>query len=304
MKKRPIIRKQRRGTELQDKKREKESEKQAPPVLYRYLSWMKPLQKRLLTEGEIYFSPPRSSNDPFDCQICIDLNATAGEIRRYLSDVDKMPEHWYNLPPGLRNAGLRQQVMHLKTEKGRQEVKLALLDGINTGYGILSFATCRSSLLMWAYYGDRHCGLCVGIDTSLLDQFVSHLAGDIGSELRPVDYKAKYPLINPFKQGFHPGDYAYKIPKIKSSDWKDEEEWRMIVFLHPNLSRAYVLPGGIIKEVIIGCRMPAQHQEEVKQTIRENHPNVKLFRARPSETDFVLEFDDITHELHTPPEEK
>ena len=40
-----------------------------PPILYKHRDWSDQHQKRLLTDGEIYFASADQFNDPFDCSI-------------------------------------------------------------------------------------------------------------------------------------------------------------------------------------------------------------------------------------------
>jgi hypothetical protein len=43
--------------------------KDIPPLLFKYRDWDNNHHKKCLTDTEIFFSPPASFNDPFDCSI-------------------------------------------------------------------------------------------------------------------------------------------------------------------------------------------------------------------------------------------
>ena len=44
------------------------NENQTPDVLFKYRSW-NTVGKKMLRDGEIYFTSPREFNDPFDCKL-------------------------------------------------------------------------------------------------------------------------------------------------------------------------------------------------------------------------------------------
>ena len=66
-----------------------------PKIIYKYRSWDNELHRNILLKNEVYMSPPKDFNDPFDCRIPKNhyLIDTPEKIEKYINDgIDKHRE--------------------------------------------------------------------------------------------------------------------------------------------------------------------------------------------------------------------
>lgn len=237
-------------------------------ILYKYL----PSDRQsFLTDGLLRFSQPSALNDPFECfpalphsvaeeglvhvrKMLLDLpaselrGASRGEVRKQKRDYLKRAHQ------KLRDLPTAGQFRQEFLEKG--------LANIDAKLGILSLSRRWNSSLMWAHYTSSHTGFCVGVDRNH-DYFQQPNKGSDGDFFcMPVQYSDKRPNIE-FRQ-LSPSD-AYAFLLTKSSDWKYEEEERVIALLSladklidvsPLPVALFRIPREAIVEVIVGLRAP------------------------------------------------
>ena len=120
----------------------------------------------------------------------------------------------------------------------------------NDALGMICFSRKWSNPLLWGHYADKHTGIALGFEVPEED-------------LIQVAYKSRRVRIN-----FEPSTKTYHLKKkgelaellvTKFSDWKYEEEWRMLVKLHlaTRESGLYFVDFSErfrLKEVILGPR--------------------------------------------------
>ena len=144
-------------------------------------------------------------------------------------------------------------------------------------FGICSLVVDRGSILMWSHYANGHQGFCVGFNHSkLLELFDRHAEDDRLIDDHPIEYCVDYPIVNP-----HDLDdvaLAQRLLTIKSSDWGYEKEHRLI--LVGETDKEIILDDGTIAEVILGCRMPPEHKDEIIGVLRQRATRIRLFQAR------------------------
>jgi hypothetical protein len=274
-----------------------------PRLLYKYASWQNEYHKRLITHREIFFSSPPQLNDPIDCGINVQYSGDRQEE-------DALLTRWNSgesLPLGLNQEEqrfrLREQQDRLKTPGGRREFEERQQVLRDRFTGVFCLARAGNSLPMWAYYGHSHSGFCVGYDGQALRKFVSDHAQEDGwlCDNREVKYKKRYPVLNQndlADQQYFPDQLC-----VKAKAWQHESEWRFfVVYPLPDPSSAWppatvgaderrlMLPQGIIKEVILGCRTCDEHKTEIVSFARESlELDVKLFQAKTKVREFGLE---------------
>jgi hypothetical protein len=259
-----------------------------PPILYKYASWQKEYQKRLITHREIFFASARQFNDPFDSAIQLRWDLETSEeklsfLKRYIPTEfpDADPNYVDQLARERLNSGWFERMM------APERLKEELEDMYNTT-GHFSVSKVWDSILMWSHYADSHSGFCVGYDAPALDEQLAQLDESSGSLLfdhRAVQY-SPYPLLIPSE--LDDEDFVLKRTHLKALDWSHEEEWRFIVLEATNLR--VQLPPGIIKEVIVGCRMCDAHKDEIQSLARKTlGPSVTFWQTKPKVEEFGLE---------------
>jgi hypothetical protein len=132
----------------------------------------------------------------------------------------------------------------IKNRQARQIYKDFVYQHGNNHLAMPCMSTTWHSPVMWAHYGDKHLGVCLGFDTT------DHV------EAHEVSYRAdRLPgLLDSLGQGQSPTEKEImKVLTTKFEDWKDEREWRIFAGGHDRDAdgKAYLAwqPGFILREV-------------------------------------------------------
>jgi len=265
-----------------------------PEFLYKYRCWTDDLHKKLLKDNEIYFSSAKNFNDPFDSTIPVRYDkASKKEIRelyfKHISDMHPnliRRERKKLTQKGLEK-GLYKDPNHIKWHYGFQR------NYRYEHFGICSLTEINDSIIMWSHYADSHKGYCVGLDTDKLTNYCKQELVSVNKiiALERVDYQKEYPFFNAIKMG----DLNLTIKSFitKSDSWEYEREYRLILF--DNTNRSIKLKDGIISKIIMGCRMPEEHKEEIKRILKDKKANIELLQAEIKEESFGLDFKKINY---------
>jgi len=135
---------------------------------------------------------------------------------------------------------------------------------------------------MWAHYGHKHQGVCLGFDV-------------VDAEIHEVKYEPNR-LVG-LIDGIGPGklmneDQFTALLTTKFKEWEYEREWRMFARLderEPKDGLYYFNfdPHLRLREVILGARCEATVQEFAKKVPRSTEP-VEVFKARPAFESFQI----------------
>ena len=137
----------------------------------------------------VYFSSPKSFNDPLDCAPTLECDSPIEDLRKLLSLlVEKRVKS--EILANLKNARVKsqsateyaqkqaflqaKQKLHkiayyatdyeMEVEKAESQSLVNAIEGeINKYYerGVCSFSTSYKNPLLWSHYGDQHKGLCI-----------------------------------------------------------------------------------------------------------------------------------------------
>lgn len=122
---------------------------------------------------------------------------------------------------------------------------------------ICSFSECSNSISMWTHYADESKGFCVGYNLKALDNDLTEL-------LLPVRYSDS--LIEVDDTFFGGGETNRSLLMnsltLKSSVWKIEEEWRLLL-LAENKEKMQSVRLPVPKEIILGLNITPENQEEL-----------------------------------------
>jgi hypothetical protein len=142
--------------------------------------------------------------------------------------------------------------------------------------GILSLTERPDNHLMWVHYAKNHTGFVVGFDAHA-DFFQQD-----NRVLRKVEYKTG-PDVLP------QGDI--EVCFAKANDWEYEKEWRCVREFVPTESRMVSIHPSLVVEVIFGSQMQTWQISRIIQALTQFQmfPRTKLFQARPSRTEWVVE---------------
>ena len=135
---------------------------------------------------------------------------------------------------------------------------------------------------MWAHYGDKHKGVCLGFDV-------------IGAEAYQVTYQSK--RLSGLLEHIGSGQplieaQMHAILTTKFRDWSYEREWRMFGNLDQREATdgKYYLnfdPHIILREVILGSRCSASPRD-IADKVVPSKARVEVFQARPAFQSFRI----------------
>ncbi len=141
--------------------------------------------------------------------------------------------------------------------------------------GVYCLSEVADDILMWAHYSKGHTGFCV--------QFRHEKEPFLGGA-QPVSYSAAYPAAASILD-----DRTRAVTKTlltKARFWDYEREWRVFdLDGGPGVRR---FPPELLTGVILGCRMPPDDREQIREWAFERRPRPKLYEARPKTNRFGL----------------
>ncbi|MDO3559787.1 DUF2971 domain-containing protein [Ralstonia pseudosolanacearum] len=147
---------------------------------------------------------------------------------------------------------------------------------------MLCTSTTWHSPVMWAHYGDKHRGVCLGFDTA------DHV------EVSQVSYRAdRLPgLLDSLGQGQIPTQQQVMTAlTTKFKDWEYEREWRIFAGGSEREAdgNAYLAfqPGLILREIILGARCEASMQGFADLVV-DPIKSVEIFKARAAFDSFEI----------------
>lgn len=242
--------------------------------------------KSAISQGEVFFSPPKYLNDPFEfmlltkhdligfmIKLCITYNLKYRKnlsfqkeylvLRKYIESNVKIEE---NIDKLSWNEISMYAINHYTESKNNQCLLIA--ESIKTtsvqqqeDARVLSLANNHLDIIMWSHYGDGHKGICLKYGMSDILNGIENEAQADKIYYGDVNYSKKRPSEDDFLlyQLFFREDYALELYKInvlftKYSGWSYEGEYRFLAFTKsPNNLYINVQP----KTIYLGCNSNA-----------------------------------------------
>lgn len=249
-----------------------------PDIVYKYRDWNNPFHKSILLNNEVYMSPPKDFNDPFDCRIPknFTLLDSPQKISRYVNDV--IERHKEEIlakgkDVGLAKKNYEDRIQDIEqAQKENEEMEYNLMD---KHYGVLSLSGRWDSILMWSHYGAFHKGFCIGFKEQIMRN--SGLFGTGG----PVNYDDEFPTLDPLNPE-STMERAFKQTHSKAMAWGYEEEYRFTKLYFPEEptanDRIIKVPESAVCEVNLGINISEDHKNEIFKTCE--HRDIKVFQLK------------------------
>ncbi|WP_407476586.1 DUF2971 domain-containing protein [Elizabethkingia anophelis] len=228
----------------------------------------------LLINNEIWCASPYTFNDPFDCNLTIDGNNTADQIRKYFKVAN-----WNNSKDN--DEDIQRLINTDFQDKEAFQKKInSISRKIIQNMGLACFTQTKDNLLMWAHYTEDHKGICLEFDhTKDLEFF---------RPLKKVIYDQKYPIYNYYDDK---KNVVGQLMLHKSKHWKYERELRLIKMT----TGLYRFDPGSLTAIYFGVRTPDEQIKTIKNLVhgQEKYKNVKLFKGTIDTKDYKLIFEQI-----------
>lgn len=249
----------------------------SPQFLYKYRSFSSPCDfertQRIVCDHHIYFAPPCSFNDPFDCRPAFSFDAPFDEMKAYYRRLcaKRMP----HLTAREVEAEIEQLFAEpdLCAPQGQQKIQELHSHVLAQELGVLCLSSQRDHILMWSHYADCHRGICLEFDTR-----ASFLAG-----ARPIGYEDSRLLINPFRD--RDEEMAEKTFLMKASHWHYEGEWRLIRYDGPG---EVAFEPEALTGIVLGALTPPEAERHLREWAAQRERPLKLSRAYPDQQAFRL----------------
>lgn len=225
-----------------------------------------------ISKGKIWFSKPAALNDPFDCQLKINIDSQYfEEPALYLNSLGMNATNamqYANAIVHCKNQGMdnKQTIKYIEQllqQQGSQPLKVQLnslktrLEQQMSNLGILSLTPTNNNLLMWAHYAGFHKGYCLEFDTE--EKHIDENVLKAPSITKPVTYGNYYPSLIDLKPFDPSTDLANNLLCYKSNEWSYENEWRCILDQGDKL---YPFPGKLTG-IIFGARCSDKAQAAI-----------------------------------------
>lgn len=259
-----------------------------PEIIYKFRNWKEENHQKLLTHNELYMSPAKFFNDPYDLKIYKNFLSldTPEKIKKYVDTCMKNHSDWIKREkknPIVQRKILESRVSNILKYQVRSEVIEDIYN--NKNYGTACFSKDWKSILMWSHYSDNHKGYCLGFDEPRMR--ISGLFGKGGD----VTYSAEYPNISPYET-----DYNAQVIRtyIKSDLWKYENEYRFMNIYFDSggaednsPKRIIKFPENFIKEILLGASMPEKDRDTLVGIGKER--GIPIFQVE--KISFLFELD-------------
>ena len=230
-------------------------------IIFKYFRWNE-YAKRLFKDGELFFSSPQATNDPYEYQ---------AEIVFHGSEV---VEKIKSLPDEIREP----LVAKCKASRDYTQPIFDMHKKEIFKYGICSFTHSYNSQLMWAHYAEQHNGICVGFETGLLQ------SPDV--KFLDVNYRIAPPLVNIF------GTEEEHLLQVSSKyiEWSYEKEIRAIkkfdaVLPENDSKRKWIIDKKAIQYVLMGYRTTPEQSREISTCYHEGGIQARVYHMSPNSTD-------------------
>ena len=165
-------------------------------------------------------------------------------------------------------------------------------ESIGGKIGVECFTQSPADVLMWSYYADKHTGICVEFDFSILFSSIPD------GLLLPVYYSEDRPLLDfsklydPISKQAKPEGITEEMPNLiwswitKSIEWEREKEWRLIsTKIGSDIDRIVKLP--IMSRIITGINVSEANYQKILEIATEK--GIPVHRARLKNDKYLIE---------------
>lgn len=244
----------------------------------------------VIRRGHLYFAPPATFNDPFDCGIYPRFNYEQKVLERHFASL--LPR---TMTPAERTRATKEAQ---PSNKLFEEAFEKTIEGFRQERGVLCLSAIGNDILMWSHYAEKHTGVC----------FKFSAASEFFKAVEPVEYPLPYPELDyirlledmsktsPQVVEKAKRELASKLFLTKAEHWKYECEWRLLRFdldrEHPEPGVA-VFPANSLVGVILGCRAAQERRDYVHNLLAETGSGARLYQAKESHTEFALDITPI-----------
>ncbi len=256
-----------------------ESNIDAPALLYRYYKFDE-YSQRIFENNEIFFSSPKSFNDPFDSKIMISFQGTRNQKKLFFRKLSPQSR-----PDFSRKNHLEMEKRIIRDEASFKKLETEVqnnFEKVRKQMGVFCMTEKKDNILMWSHYTTHHTGFCVGFNTNNF----------FFSRVKHVSYSKDLPCIYILE----PDQEKLNIKGVdslltKAEDWEYEKEWRIVEVNGVGVKN---YPEEALVYVILGCKISPENKKKIIEWCGSRKSQPIVYEAREKESEFGLDIISIT----------
>ena len=254
-----------------------------PSKLYKYRIWSDPFHKKILTEGELFFSSPKRFNDPYDCGLPFRQHPENSDPIIIKQKVEACaPNIFPNLirdKKALEEKCAQQVLLIQQDPKSWFEMNWGYKpEDLSQVFGVLSVTPHPDNYLMWSHYSNSHKGFCIEFDTRKLVESVV-------ATFQKVRYTDEIPLFS-IKDTLE-DELMVKLLYTKSKKyWAYEDEYRFSYIYGPD--KAVKFSPDALTAIYFGCKASYEDQIEIIEIVTKKYPKAEFRKMDLDKKDFKL----------------
>ena len=248
-----------------------------------------------LINKTLWFSSPSVFNDPFDCQLPVQVDNSLEEITKYLLQLNCKTKYY----PKKQQVVERARILKQDTDYLKNFLRNKFFNERRFSCFVTKEDLVYNNSKMWGYYADKHRGVCLKLQFD--EEIEKSFELEPGIKINPLEikYERAIPRFNyiryklNIKQDLNSSNQYFL--GTKSDDWRDESEVRLILEkLSGQFDSEYVevkFKPEYLKEVIFGCNSTEENRNTIREIIKCNseYSHVKIFQIEKSEKFFGFE---------------
>jgi hypothetical protein len=245
-----------------------------PEVVYKYRVWDDENHKKVITNQELYYSPPSKFPDPNDCKGAIQYNLLTKEERIKFIEY-KIRENNTGQSRNFYRSESRRlfKTSPLRDNNKINELNRETFEEFNQRFGVLCLTPNPKIMKMWNDYSNDHKGFCVGY-------YSEYLFEQLGGGCK-VFYEKELPVIYPNPIHSQDEQHIYQV-YFKEEKWSFEDEYRTHTFNISPLSkedRTVIVNPRAFKELILGAKLSSEEKQEIVNSIPSILNQIQILKA-------------------------
>lgn len=238
-----------------------------------------PYTQNMFVNRELWFSYPNSFNDPFDCNLPLNIDgATNKDVEDYYKKGASEENYKHNMPQNFDPESLWENNGCFK------EAFDNLRNKIYNQSSCYCWSTNEKSIPMFAYYADGHKGLCA--------EFKFPDNHEAVKDAFKIECIPNFPELNFLTLVKGTKEQLVKsLIATKANCWEHEGEYR--VFRENTREGNVKYDDSCLKRIILGAKATKEYEMAVRNWLSDWKAKVQLARAKPSDKEFKLIIEDI-----------
>lgn len=242
-----------------------------------------------LIENKITFGSCQNFNDPFDCNLPINVECTLKDVQDFTIEANFVNGNF-----NLSSIAEKADELYRNPELLYHRLKDLIIN--RRRFSCFNLARTKHHLhnsLFWANYANKHSGICMKFSGELIRYYHDFFQDLIG--LVPVKYTNDnmIPKFNYFKNRKSRENFAVEyFFGTKSKEWKYEEEIRLVY--QPDLQDldSYInfeFNPNSLESVYLGCKITFSEEKEILTCLSsKKYDHVDIYKLEMDDKQFKL----------------